>query len=214
MVLVTRAARGRGYGTRLLKHCIDITRARGAAAGLDATEVGRPVYLKLGFRDLYPISRWRIPAGARLGDVALGGLRPLRPGDIEALVSFDFRAKRNGARAHPQVSRRGGIVFSMVGRTAWADRWLCSSALVALPPRSALSSRPRLRSLVFARCAGAIERSMMIDVADEHHDLKQLLENAGAVRERGFIRMMLGDADEKSSRIRVMSSQSPGPELG
>ena len=59
MVLVTRARRRGGLGTGLLRRCIEETRASAAGvAGLDATEQGRPIYLPLGFRDLYAISRW------------------------------------------------------------------------------------------------------------------------------------------------------------
>ena len=58
MVLVTQARRRDGVGTSLLKRCIDEVKANGAVAGLDATEQGRPIYLPLGFRDLYKIARW------------------------------------------------------------------------------------------------------------------------------------------------------------
>src|ERR1044071_4974642 len=58
MVLVTKALRRGGVGTALLKRCIAEVQASGAVAGLDATEQGRPIYLPLGFRDLYKISRW------------------------------------------------------------------------------------------------------------------------------------------------------------
>ena len=58
MVLVTKERRRGGLGTGLLKRCIDEVRSAGAVAGLDATEQGRPIYLPLGFHDLYPISRW------------------------------------------------------------------------------------------------------------------------------------------------------------
>ena len=58
MVLVTQPARGQGLGTRLLSRCLAEVEASGVAAGLDATELGRPIYLPLGFRDVYPLSRW------------------------------------------------------------------------------------------------------------------------------------------------------------
>ncbi len=58
MVLVTKDRRRGGVGTGLLKRCIDEVQDGGAVAGLDATEQGRPIYLPLGFRDLYPITRW------------------------------------------------------------------------------------------------------------------------------------------------------------
>ena len=60
MVLVTKDRRRGGVGTGLLKRCIEEVRAAGAVAGLDATEQGRPIYLPLGFHDLYKISRWHL----------------------------------------------------------------------------------------------------------------------------------------------------------
>src|SRR5262249_52031940 len=44
MVLVTQPMRGQGLGTRLLRRSIEEVAASGAAAGLDATELGRPIY--------------------------------------------------------------------------------------------------------------------------------------------------------------------------
>ncbi|HVE39371.1 MAG TPA: GNAT family N-acetyltransferase [Planctomycetota bacterium] len=58
MVLVDEALRGRGFGSQMLTHVIDFARARGGIVGLDATDLGRPVYLKLGFVDVEPIDRW------------------------------------------------------------------------------------------------------------------------------------------------------------
>src|SRR5262245_57964521 len=60
MVLTTKPWRGRGIGTHLLRRCIETVRARGVTAGLDATELGRPVYLPLGFTDIYALKRWHI----------------------------------------------------------------------------------------------------------------------------------------------------------
>ena len=66
MLLVSGRHRRKGLGTALLKQCVDDVRASGAVAGLDATELGRPVYLPHGFSDVYATSRWRVdpePAG-------------------------------------------------------------------------------------------------------------------------------------------------------
>ena len=63
MVLVTEARRRGGVGTGLLKRCIAEVQASGAVAGLDATEQGRPIYLPLGFHDLFKILRTQIPNG-------------------------------------------------------------------------------------------------------------------------------------------------------
>src|SRR3954463_15472997 len=57
MVLVAARARRGGLGSRLLRRCLEEVQASGRVAGLDASELGRPLYLSLGFRDLYRISR-------------------------------------------------------------------------------------------------------------------------------------------------------------
>jgi predicted GNAT family acetyltransferase len=59
MVLVDESMRGRGLGSTMFTRVIDLARERGGdAVGLDATDLGRPVYLKQGFADVAPIDRW------------------------------------------------------------------------------------------------------------------------------------------------------------
>src|SRR6185503_8824848 len=85
MVLVTKPARRRGLGSRLLQRCLAEVEASGVAAGLDATELGRPVYLPLGFRDVYPLSRWRAEAGPRRAVEPPAGIR-MRPATAQDLA--------------------------------------------------------------------------------------------------------------------------------
>src|SRR4051794_19258755 len=100
MVLVAKDARRRGIGTRLLRRAIDSVCDEGRTAGLDATELGRPVYLPLGFRDLYTVSRLRLDALAPSEPAPAGcTIRPLTPEDLPALAAFD--APRSGMqRSH------------------------------------------------------------------------------------------------------------------
>ncbi len=59
MVLVDEAHRGRGLGGQILDAALDAARAlQIATVCLDATDFGRPVYLKRGFRDVAGIDRW------------------------------------------------------------------------------------------------------------------------------------------------------------
>jgi GNAT superfamily N-acetyltransferase len=59
MVLVDEASRGRGFGKRMLRAAVEhCARNVGEAFGLDATDLGRPLYLKMGFVDVAPIDRW------------------------------------------------------------------------------------------------------------------------------------------------------------
>ena len=89
MVLVTKDRRRGGVGTGLLKRCIAEVQDSGAVAGLDATEQGRPIYLPLGFHDLYPITRWHFDR--REGRVAAAGIavRPFELADLPKLALYD-----------------------------------------------------------------------------------------------------------------------------
>ena len=78
MVLVTQPARGQGLGTRLLSRCLAEVEASGAAAGLDATELGRPIYLPLRLpRRLSAVALAR-PAGCASPRSAAGQHRGAR----------------------------------------------------------------------------------------------------------------------------------------
>jgi hypothetical protein len=63
MVLTDPAYRGRGYATRLLNAAIEWLQDRVETIKLDATELGEPLYAKLGFLPEAPIERWRRQPG-------------------------------------------------------------------------------------------------------------------------------------------------------
>ena len=59
MVLVLPEFRRRGIARSLMQHALAFTEARGVGCvKLDATDMGRPLYLDLGFEDEAPIERW------------------------------------------------------------------------------------------------------------------------------------------------------------
>ena len=64
MVITDPAYRGRGLAKLLMEHALEYLRARGVAwIKLDATDMGRPLYQRLGFRDECAIERWIRPSG-------------------------------------------------------------------------------------------------------------------------------------------------------
>src|SRR5262249_42917317 len=91
MVLVKEARRGAGLGTRLLSRCIAEAQSAGAAVGLDATELGRPIYLPLGFRDAWPLSRWSTGGGRATRTIPAVGIksRPLCGEDLPRIFQYD-----------------------------------------------------------------------------------------------------------------------------
>ena len=101
MVLVAKHARRRRH-----RHAPAAPRDRracattGRIAGLDATELGRPVYLPLGFRDLYTISRLRLDAPAPAASTPAGcTIRPLvAGGSARASLPSTLRAAGCSAR--------------------------------------------------------------------------------------------------------------------
>jgi len=129
MVLVTRERRRGGLGTGLLKRCIEEVRSVGAVAGLDATEQGRPIYLPLGFHDLYGISRWHFDQAndAAVAPPASVTIRPIVIADLPSSRST-IAAYRHGAASHPRssghcASRAAPGSPRMPPARSWASCW-------------------------------------------------------------------------------------------
>ena len=122
MVLVTKPSRRQGHGTRLLQRCFAEIEATGVTAGLDATELGRPVYLPLGFRDVYPLSRWRAEAGQRHAVEPPHGVRVRSAGAGRPAAHRGARCGAFGvcARAHRRSPAGPGAV---AGACCRARRW-------------------------------------------------------------------------------------------
>lgn len=216
MVLVTRERRRLGLGTGLLKRCIADVRSTGAVAGLDATEDGRPIYLPLGFRDLYPISRWHFD---RTKDIVLPpagiALRPVVREDVPALASYDrpltgmdrpailvHLAERQPIRAwiaEDEAGKAAGFVLGREGRMA-----------TSLGPVVADSEAIALA--LIARAAKSAPGPFIIDVPQAHRAVQAWLEEQGAVTPRGYVRMTLGKAEGLDNPAHLFALA--GPELG
>jgi GNAT superfamily N-acetyltransferase len=86
MVLVAQDRQRRGLGQQLMRAAMDYLIACDVARiMLDASDAGRPLYDKLGFRMLYKVERWEGRASTYLGARA----RALRPDDTAAVLAMD-----------------------------------------------------------------------------------------------------------------------------
>lgn len=95
MVLVLPEYRRRGIGRQLLLHAIEACDRLGVRRlALDATEMGRPLYLSLGFVDEEPIERW-----------ALDGLAPPNVADRTS-TGLELRYEEGLDRQALGVDRR------------------------------------------------------------------------------------------------------------
>jgi GNAT superfamily N-acetyltransferase len=216
MVLVTQPARGQGLGTRLLARCIADVEANGAVAGLDATELGRPIYLPLGFRDAFALSRWHAPDRPRMAVPAPAGIaiRAATPQDAQRICAYDPACSgfaRGPILAHllsrtPGLARvahgpDGTLVGYALGRDGY--RALHVGPVVAEDEAIGLA----LLGSALAAAAGPA----IADVPDRHSGIRRWLGDQGATAPRGFMRMLRGEDARSGDAARVFALA--GPEL-
>ncbi len=217
MVLVTRERRRGGLGTGLLMRCIDEVRSAGAVAGLDATEQGRPIYLPLGFRDLYRLSRWHFdrvkdaagypPAGIKLRPVGSADLpklalydRPLTGMERPAILAH--LALRQPSRAWIAEDAGGKIAGFVLGR----------EGRVATSLGPVVADSEAIALALIAKAAASAAGPFIIDVPLAHRAVQSWLETQGATTPRGYMRMTLGEAKGLDDPTHLFALA--GPELG
>lgn len=215
MVLVTEPSRGIGLGTRLLSRCLAEVGQTGAAAGLDATEFGRPIYLPLGFRDVFPLSRWHAGAGLRQAVAPPPGIviRTTTPEDMAQIRDYDFPRSGFG---------RGPILVHLLSRAPRfaqvairADGTLVGYVLARDGHRTThigpvvaddVATGLALLSAAFA----ATGEPLIVDVPDAQAGIQGWLEQQGASAPRRFMRMLRGgEPVADAGRIFALA----GPEL-
>lgn len=206
MVLVLNAHRRQGIATRLMRAVLDA----GGPAALDATESGRPVYHRLGFRDLYPLTRWRCdpaPAADAPG-------RPMAAADLPAVAAFD-RGRTGLERATvladllgraPDlafVSETGGRVTGFV---------LGRPGRVATQVGPVVADDPAAGLGLLGRALAAVRGPVFVDVPDARADVTVWLAAHGGMRQRAFVRMALGEVGPLAGAGRALAVA--GPDLG
>ena len=216
MVLVTRARRRGGVGTALLERCIDEVRQAGAVAGLDATEQGRPIYLPLGFRDLYPTARWHFDAVRDAVPSTAGvTLRPFTVADLPRLALYDrplTGMERPSILAHLALRQpgRAWIAEDAAGRIVGYALGREGRTATSLGP--VVADREDVALALASHAASAAPGPFIVDVPSAHAALRRWLERQGAVSPRGYMRMTLGEARHLDDPTHVFALA--GPELG
>jgi GNAT superfamily N-acetyltransferase len=99
MVLTLPEFRGRGLARRLMEQCIEYCECSGVRwMKLDATDMGAPLYRKLGFEDECIVERRMRAAAGETACAAAGG-QPVRPASDLALDRRAFGADRGNLLA-------------------------------------------------------------------------------------------------------------------
>jgi ribosomal protein S18 acetylase RimI-like enzyme len=196
MVLVHPEARRHGIGTTLLRATIDYLQQRGPrCVKLDATPMGKKVYVPLGFRDEYDVTRYEgtAPMDAKAPD---GSVRWLADGGLADVVAFDtsiFGAERGGVLqslsrrnpefcfvAHDTTGVAGYLIAREGANALQLGPWLARDATTA----------ERLLRAFFQRVPG---RRIFVDVPQPNTAGVALIALNGFTVQRGFTRMYLGE---------------------
>ena len=123
MVLTRIRYRGRGFARRLLAEALRLAdQMRIETVKLDATEQGRPLYEKLGFRFEQAVERWWLE-----GDADLVGGSLIDPSRTQVWEELDLRAfgadrtelLSKLARKNPPLSVGESYLFTRPGRLSW-----------------------------------------------------------------------------------------------
>jgi GNAT superfamily N-acetyltransferase len=213
MVLVAKAWRRRGIGTTLLNRCVDTLRELSSIPMLDAVPTVREVYRRVGFRDVWPITRWRRAAALDLGNGATN-VRLLEDRDLAKVVAFDaatFGCNREELLERLRKRSRG---FACAAETNGEVRGflLGRNGHVATHFGPVFAEDEHTAAALVDFAGQRVGAPVMLDVPDQHDVFVQWLENHGFVRERPLTRMILS-ADHSFGDLRQMMAIA-GPELG
>ncbi|MBV8880286.1 MAG: GNAT family N-acetyltransferase [Planctomycetaceae bacterium] len=196
LILVDEAMRGRGYGSVMLDHCLRAARKAGTEiVGLDASDLGRPIYLKKGFVDVAPIDRWS-------GVLHVGGdppdARELGMGSFDQIADLDRQACRTdrGPLLRSLLNQRDAVCLG-----CYRGQGLDGFAFL-LPGRTAAHLGPAVakHDTAMEALLGAAARKLgaapvLLDVLrDEARS--RLLERAGLTIARRLTRMTLDRGHE------------------
>ncbi|WP_127357553.1 GNAT family N-acetyltransferase [Actinacidiphila soli] len=204
MVLVAARYEGRGFGRHLMTHAID--QAGDATVTLHATDRGRPLYEKLGFRPIGTVithvGRFTPTADHPSGT---GTVRPATEADLPALLTLD--AEVFGADRAPLLRRLPHFAEHTVlaesgspdGRiTGYAAAWRNIDTLVIGPVIADTPDTARQLIAALARNAGpdtAVRLDLRTDRLAETDGLHLWAAAQGVLPGFPNTLMVLGDRD-------------------
>jgi len=201
MVLVHPGHRRLGLGTELLTRTIRYLRGKGTRSiKLDATPVGKKVYLPLGFRDEFGVTRFEGRGPEMPGELAArslrGGAEPMDRGDMPSIAELDAQAFG---------VRRDGVLVALSGRCpelcfVVRDAGGISGYLIAREGREAIQVGPivALYPAVAERLFDALFRAtrgqrLFLDLPEPNRAGGEILARRGFRVQRSFTRMILGE---------------------
>ncbi|MBN2591906.1 MAG: GNAT family N-acetyltransferase [Sedimentisphaerales bacterium] len=211
MVLVDKESRGQGVGTKLLKHSLNyLDGLKIKTVRLDATDLGRPIYEKLGFVPEYELARFegiaqpckKEPPGGSLKR-SLGMVIPapspkpaaLRMPPFADMIEFDRqitgtnRAKMLG-RLFNEFPRNIRILTDGDKIEGFITMRPGANAVQVGPCTATINAGSALLSDALNRCAG---KAVFIDMPTGNVHAVKIGESSGLKIQRRFMRMCRGE---------------------
>jgi GNAT superfamily N-acetyltransferase len=212
MVLVHPDYRRLGIGTQLLNRAIGRLKECGVRSiKLDATPMGRKVYVPLGFVDEYELSRYEGIAPG-VDSIASGDVVPFANADFAVAVKLDteaFGAERAGvlrslSQRNPElcfaVVETGGLTGFLIAREG--------ANAVQIGPwvaRDGAGAEKLLRAF-FAHAEG---RRVFVDVVSPNSAATAMIRSHGFTVQRTLTRMSLGEYAHPGEPRMVFGISSP-----
>jgi GNAT superfamily N-acetyltransferase len=216
MVLVDEPLRGRGLAKALLAHALAFLERRGVRAiRLDATDLGKPLYEKLGFVVEYQLARYQgvLPVRGTVPRPRGVGKEPLLASHLDEIVRLDRqvtgtdRSKLllrlpveipSASKAVQDGREVTGFLLGRPGSQAWQIGPCVATA----------DAGPELLQDAWWQYTG---RPVYVDIPIGNREATAMAEAAGLVAQRCFLRMCRGPSvGECIDRLWASS----GPEMG
>ena len=212
MVLVHPDARRLGLGSALLRHAIDYLQRRGVACvKLDATPMGRKVYVPMGFQDEYELSRYEGVAPST-EEATAAAVQFMTEGDLPAVIVFDAAAFGAERSAVIRSMSRRNLAYCFVSRD---DQGAVNGYLIARDGLNAVQIGPWIArdatvadTLLRAFLRRVSGKRVFVDVPHLNAKACALIEKHGFNVQRGFVRMFLGENRHPGNPQQVFGTSS------
>lgn len=195
MVLVKTTEQRQGLATHLLNWAVQRLDEIGLTPGLDATPAGRKVYLKLGFKDIYGVTRLQCEK-PRPTKRACSGPEPRSIGQaqLESISQFDRRAfgADRGALLDSLIKRRPDLALAKFEGDectgfALAREGRKATQIGPVVARNEATALDLLQTVV-----KKVDGPVFTDLLDRHVEVRRWLEDHGFTAQRPFTRMLRG----------------------
>lgn len=178
MILVDPVARGKGVGSAMMQHCLKHLASCGVTAvRLDATDLGKPVYDKLGFVDQLKLTRYQgtLQTNELLEATPGVKIKAMQPNDLSAIVAMDQASMNTDRQSLLQQLasevNESGLGHALVAREAGQLAGYCMARRGAnasfIGPCVAVTSDAGLSLLNAAADLHAGQR-ILIDIPADH----------------------------------------------